>query len=139
MTRGYCACPIHAIARRHRLNIGTIVSDASITVQLKRGQRLGHVEEAFISRLTPGDCFVFAGRVLEFLRVREMTAWVKPAPARSAVVPRWSGYKMSFSTQLAAETRKLIAEARRRPLRLTRARVLRASAAPPGALVGAAR
>ncbi len=109
---GVLRVPDPAIARRHRLNIGTIVSDASITVQLKRGRRLGHVEEAFISRLTPGDCFVFAGRVLEFLRVREMTAWVRPAPARSAIVPRWSGYKMSFSTQLAAETRKLIAEAR---------------------------
>ncbi len=113
MTQGVLRVPDRAIAHRHRLNIGTIVSDASITVQLKRGKRLGHVEEAFISRLTPGDCFVFAGRVLEFIRVREMTAWVKPAPARSAVVPRWAGYKMSFSTQLAAETRALIGEARR--------------------------
>ena len=110
---GVFRVPDRAIAHRHRLNIGTIVSDASITVQLKRGRRLGHVEESFISRLTPGDCFVFAGRVLEFIRVREMTAWVKPAPVRSAVVPRWMGYKMSFSTQLAAETRRLIAEARR--------------------------
>jgi ATP-dependent helicase Lhr and Lhr-like helicase len=109
---GVYRVPDRAIAHRHRLNIGTIVSDASITVQLKRGRRLGHVEESFISRLTPGDCFVFAGRVLEFIRVREMTAWVKPAPVRSAVVPRWMGHKMSFSTQLAAETRKLIAEAR---------------------------
>jgi ATP-dependent Lhr-like helicase len=110
---GVFRVPDRAIAHRHRLNIGTIVSDASITVQLKRGKRLGHVEESFISRLKPGDCFVFAGRVLEFIRVREMTAWVKPAPARSAVVPRWMGYKMSFSTQLAAETRTLIGEARR--------------------------
>jgi len=109
---GVFRVPDRAIAHRHRLNIGTIVSDASISVQLKRGRRLGHVEESFISRLTPGDCFVFAGRVLEFIRVREMTAWVKPAPVRSAVVPRWMGYKMSFSTQLAAETRKLIGEAR---------------------------
>ena len=51
---GILRVPDHAIARRHRLNIGTIVSDASITVQLKRGRRLGHVEEAFISRLKPG-------------------------------------------------------------------------------------
>lgn len=110
---GVFRVPDSAIARRHRLNIGTIVSDASITVKLKRGKRLGHVEESFISRLTPGDCFVFAGQVLQFIRVHEMMAWVKPAPARSAVVPRWSGYKMSFSTQLAAQTRKLIGEARR--------------------------
>ncbi len=109
---GVLRVPDRAIAHRHRLNIGTIVSDASVNVQLKRGKRLGHVEESFIARLSPGDCFVFAGRVLEFLRVRDMTAWVQPAPDKSAVVPRWSGYKMAFSTQLAAETRRLIGEAR---------------------------
>jgi ATP-dependent Lhr-like helicase len=109
---GVLRVPDRAIAHRHRLNIGTIVSDASVNVQLKRGKRLGHVEESFIARLSPGDCFVFAGRVLEFLRVRDMTAWVQPAPSKSAVVPRWSGHKMAFSTQLAAETRKLIADAR---------------------------
>ena len=109
---GVLRVPDRAIAHRHRLNIGTIVSDASITVQLKRGKRLGHVEESFIARLVAGDCFVFAGRVLEFIRVREMTAWVKPAASSSAVVPRWMGNKMPLSTQLAAETRKLIADAR---------------------------
>ena len=43
------------------MQIGTIVSDASITVQMRNGRKLGHVEESFIARLTPGDCFVFAG------------------------------------------------------------------------------
>jgi ATP-dependent helicase Lhr and Lhr-like helicase len=109
---GVLRVPDRAIAHRHRLNIGTIVSDASVNVQLKRGKRLGHVEESFIARLSPGDCFVFAGRVLEFIRVRDMTAWVQPAPSKSAVVPRWLGYKMAFSTQLAAETRRLIGDAR---------------------------
>jgi ATP-dependent helicase Lhr and Lhr-like helicase len=109
---GVLRVPDRAIAHRHRLGIGTIVSEASITVQLKRGKKLGHVEESFIARLTPGECFVFAGRVLEFIRMREMTAWVKPAPKRSAVVPRWSGGKMALSTRLAAETRRLIAAAR---------------------------
>ena len=108
---GVMRVPDRAIAYRHRLNIGTIVSDASIMVQFRRGQRLGHVEESFIARLTAGDCFVFAGRVLEFIRVREMTAWVKPASSTSAVVPRWMGNKMPLSTQLAAETRRLIADA----------------------------
>ena len=45
---------------------------------MRNGRKLGHVEESFIARLSPGDAFVFAGRVLEFVRVREMTAWVKP-------------------------------------------------------------
>ena len=109
---GVLRVPDRSIAHRHRMNIGTIVSDASIVVQFRNGQRLGHVEEAFIARLTPGDCFVFAGRTLEFMRVREMTAWVKPAGARPAIVPRWMGNKMPLTTQLAAETRRLIGQAK---------------------------
>jgi ATP-dependent Lhr-like helicase len=110
---GVAHVPDRQIARRHRAQIGTIVSDASIGVQLRNGRRLGHVEESFVARLTPGDCFVFAGRVLELLRVREMTAWVRPAPARSAVVTRWLGAKMPLSTLLSERTRRLIASAKR--------------------------
>src|SRR4029079_3649509 len=88
---GVAHVPDRQIARRHRAQIGTIGSDAIIHVQLRNGRRLGHVEESFIARLSPGECFVFAGRVLEFLRVREMTAWVALAPKTSAVVPRWPG------------------------------------------------
>jgi len=110
---GVAHVPDRQIARRHRAQIGTIVSDASIHVQLRNGRRLGHVEESFIARLSPGDCFVFAGRVLEFLRVREMTAWVRLAPPRSAIVTRWLGAKMPLSTLLSERTRRLVAEAKR--------------------------
>ncbi|CAG1011337.1 hypothetical protein RHIZO_04000 [Rhizobiaceae bacterium] len=110
---GIARVPDAQIARRHRTQIGTIVSEASITVRLANGRALGHVEESFVARLSPGDCFVFAGRVLEFVRVREMTAWAKPAPSRAAVVPRWSGAKMALSTLLAERTRKLVADAKR--------------------------
>jgi len=109
---GVAHVPDAAIARRHRASIGTIVSEASIAVQFRNGRKLGHVEESFIARLTAGDCFVFAGRVLEFVRVREMTAWVKPATSNKAVVPRWAGGKMALSTLLAERTRTLIARAR---------------------------
>ena len=110
---GVARVPDAQIARRHRTQIGTIVSEASITVRFRNGQALGHVEESFVARLASGDCFVFAGRVLEFVRVREMTAWVRPAPARAAVVPRWSGGKMALSTLLAERTRGLVAQAKR--------------------------
>ena len=110
---GIARVPDAQIARRHRTQIGTIVSEASITVRFRNGQALGHVEESFVARLAAGDCFVFAGRVLEFVRVREMTAWVRPAPARAAVVPRWSGGKMALSTLLAERTRGLVAQAKR--------------------------
>jgi len=109
---GVAHVPDAAIARRHRASIGTIVSEASISVQFRNGQRLGHVEESFIARLGPGDCFVFAGRVLEFVRIKEMTAWVKPATSSQAIVPRWAGGKMALSTLLADRTRGLIAKAR---------------------------
>jgi ATP-dependent helicase Lhr and Lhr-like helicase len=109
---GIARVPDATIGRRHRMQIGTIVADASIVVQLRNGRRLGHVEESFIARLAPGDCFVFAGRVLEFLRVREMTAWVRLASAQSAVVTRWLGTKMPLSTLLSGRTRKLIAAAK---------------------------
>jgi len=110
---GIARVPDAAIARRHRIGIGTIVSEASITVRLRNGQALGHVEEGFVARLVPGDAFVFAGRVLELVRVRDLTAWVKPAKARAPLVPRWTGGKMALSTQLAAATRRLIAGAKR--------------------------
>lgn len=109
---GVAQVPDRGIARRHRQSIGTIVSDASIGVQFRNGAKLGHVEESFIAHLRKGDCFVFAGRVLEFLRVREMTAWVRPAPGSAAVITRWMGAKMPLSTLLADRTRALIGEAR---------------------------
>lgn len=99
------------IARRHRMNIGTIVSDASVNVVMGRGlggKRLGTVEESFIARLSPGDAFIFAGRTLEFIRLHEMTAFVKSAPPSRPTVPRWGGNRMSFSSQLAEAVRELM-------------------------------
>jgi len=110
---GVAHVPDRQIARRHRAQIGTIVSDASIVVQLRNGRRLGHVEESFIARLKPGDAFVFAGRVLEFVRVREMTAWVKLASHKTAIVTRWLGTKMPLSSLLSERTRRLVGEAKR--------------------------
>jgi ATP-dependent Lhr-like helicase len=110
---GIARVPDRAIARRHRMSIGTIVSEASITVQFRNGAKLGHVEESFVASLKPGDRFAFAGRVLEFIRVRELTAWVKPAPASSARVPRWMGSKMALTSELADATRALVAAASR--------------------------
>jgi ATP-dependent Lhr-like helicase len=109
---GVAHVPDRQIARRHRTQIGTIVSDASITVQLRNGRKLGTVEESFIAMLRSGDCFVFAGRVLEFLRVREMTAWVRLAPPKPALITRWLGAKMPFSTLVAERTRRLVGEAK---------------------------
>ncbi|MBV4533310.1 ligase-associated DNA damage response DEXH box helicase [Pseudomonas sp. SWRI107] len=93
------------LARRHRMGIGTIVSEAS--VQLKfwskggGGKTLGSVEEAFIARLRPGDTLMFGGRVLELVRVENMTAYVRRSTSRKAAVARWNGGRMPLSSELA--------------------------------------
>ena len=65
------------VAMRHRLSIGTITSDISIRVKWLSGKSLGTIEESFISKLNPGDNFWFAGQSLEFIRVKEMSAYVR--------------------------------------------------------------
>ena len=88
------------IAKRHRLGIGTIVSDASMQVKYMSGANIGTIEEGFIARLRKGDCFFFAGRLLEFVRVQEMAAYVRKATRNKGTVPTWQGSKMALSAEL---------------------------------------
>ncbi len=99
------------VARRHRMAIGTIVSDASMTVQWLNGGRLGSIEEGFLASLREGDCFIFSGRVLQLVRVRELTAYVKLAPKNQGAVPTWQGGKMPLSSELADSVLDLLARA----------------------------
>jgi ATP-dependent helicase Lhr and Lhr-like helicase len=98
---GVYRVPDAAIGRRHRMGIGTIVSEAMIQVKFQSGGRIGTVEEGFIARLNKGDHFLFGGRILEFVRVHEMTAYVKRATGAKGAVPRWQGGKMPMSSELA--------------------------------------
>jgi ATP-dependent Lhr-like helicase len=93
--------PSKRTALRHRMAIGTITSDAEVSVKLIRGRRLGKVEESFIAKLNSGDGFLFAGRVLEFVRIKDMVAECRLATRKARIIPRWSGSKMPLSTQLA--------------------------------------
>lgn len=93
------------IARNHRLSVGTITSDASVAIKYLQGANLGTVEESFAARLRRGDVFLFAGKYLEFVRLRDMTCFVRRATKKSALVPRWGGGKLPLSTQLAAHVR----------------------------------
>jgi ATP-dependent helicase Lhr and Lhr-like helicase len=95
------------------MSIGTIVSEAAIRVQFIRGKTIGTVEEAFVARLRPGDVFTFAGRTLEFVRMRDMTAWVRRTDAKTSVVPHWTGARLALSPQLAAAVRDRLDQARR--------------------------
>jgi ATP-dependent Lhr-like helicase len=88
------------VARRHRLGVGTIVSDAAMQVKYLTGAHIGTMEEGFIARLRPGDHFFFAGKLLEFVRVRDMAAYVRKATKNKGTVPTWMGSKMALSTEL---------------------------------------
>jgi ATP-dependent helicase Lhr and Lhr-like helicase len=109
--RGIYRVPNKATARRHRMSIGTIVSDASIQVKYLTGQRIGTIEESFIARLKKGEGFTFAGRVLELIRVQDMTAYVKRAEKNKAAVPSWQGGKMPLSSELAENVVALLCDA----------------------------
>ena len=98
-------------ARRHRMSIGTIVSDAAIVVQYLRGGVLGSVEESFVARLKAGDRFFFGGAPLEFIRVRDMRAWVRRAPNTKGAIPRWMGSRLPLSGELAHLLRLRLGEA----------------------------
>ena len=89
------------IGRLHRLSVGTITADSMMRVRLLRGPALGMVEEAFITRVNPGERFLFAGRLLELVRIRDMVAYVRAATGRSQTVPRWVGGRMPLSGELA--------------------------------------
>ena len=99
------------IARRHRMAIGTIVSDAQITLSYLNGGSLGSMEEAFIARLRAGDRFFFAGKSLEFVRVRDMKAWVRRAPNGRGAIPRWMGSRLPLSGELSEKLRQRLGEA----------------------------
>jgi ATP-dependent Lhr-like helicase len=97
---GIYRVPDRQIARRHKLGIGTIVSDAAMQVKYLSGGHIGTIEEGFIARLRPGDCFFFAGKLLEFIRVRDMAAYVRKAARTKGTVPTWQGSKMALSAEL---------------------------------------
>jgi ATP-dependent Lhr-like helicase len=104
-----------AIARLHRMSIGTIAGDATVDVKWLRGGRLGTVEESFVSRLNPGDRFLFAGRPLTLFQFDGLTAWVKRSRGAAALqVPRWNGGRMPLSTLLSAAVLDLVQSAAER-------------------------
>lgn len=94
------------IAMRHRVNIGTIVSEAMMKVKFLSGGYVGVIEEYFISRLQPGDVFTLAGRNLEFIMIKEMTAVVKKSNKKKSIVPSWNGGRMPLSANLGKKLRE---------------------------------
>ncbi|MFT5926780.1 MAG: ATP-dependent Lhr-like helicase [Rubritalea sp.] len=88
------------IAMRHRLQMGTIVTGTDITVKYVTGGYIGSIEEYFISQLSRGDVFVFAGRTLEFVRLKGMIAQVRNSSRKKGKVTSWMGSRMPLTSQL---------------------------------------
>lgn len=93
-------------AMRHRMHIGTIVSEAMMKVKFISGGFVGVIEEYFISRLQPGDVFTLAGRNLEYVMTKDMTALVRKSNSKKSIVPSWQGGRMPLSANLGRKLRE---------------------------------
>ena len=96
------------VARQYRMNIGTIVEEPLLKVRLMRGPVLGEIEEYFVNFLSPGDTFLFAGRLLRFLRMRETVVEAVEGGTGEPAVPAYAGGRMPLTTNLAARVRGLL-------------------------------
>jgi ATP-dependent Lhr-like helicase len=104
---GHLAIPSPRTARDFYQNVGTIASEAMITVKLG-ARNLGTVEESFLKGLRPGDTFVLNARCVRLVSTTLLTAKVKPAaPRELPTIPRWNANKMPLASGLAAEVVQL--------------------------------
>lgn len=97
-------------ARQYRMNIGTIVESPMLKVKMGR-KNLGLIEEYFINHLTPGDSFLFAGRVVEFKGIHESAVLVARTTAKNPKIPSYDGGKLPLSTHLSIRVRELVEDA----------------------------
>ena len=97
----------------HRMNIGTIASEAAMQVKFQKGRKLGTAAESFLAKLKEGDRFLFAGRLVSMLRIHDNVAYVKLAKGKPDAIPRWLGGRMPLSSELSAALRRKIGEAAR--------------------------
>jgi ATP-dependent helicase Lhr and Lhr-like helicase len=120
------------LATQHRLNIGTIIDSEMLKVRLVRrgaapkpgilrpgrppskpltgGRHLGEIDEYFVSELTPGDTFLFAGEIVRLEGVRDSEAYVSKGYSGDPKIPSYPGGKFPLSTHLAARVRAMLAD-----------------------------
>lgn len=94
--------------QRHRMSIGTIVSETMLKVRIVRGKTLGSIEEGFAARLKVGDTFWLAGRCLEFVRLKENTVFVTRSTKNKGIVPSYDGGRMSLSSTFSELCRQVV-------------------------------
>lgn len=96
------------LAGLHRLNVGTITGEATVEIRYVNGRRLGTIEENFVSKLRPGEKFVFAGKPLSFVGLYDLVALVRPAKGRVTYTPAWMGTKLPISESLGEAVRRTL-------------------------------
>ena len=99
-------------AALHRLNVGTITSTATVPIRYVGGRTLGSIEEHFVGFLRPGQKFLFAGKVVEFVKLHDLVAYVRPARGRTNFTPHWAGTRLPISESLAEGVRATLERAR---------------------------
>jgi ATP-dependent Lhr-like helicase len=79
-------------------------------VKMLSGGYVGMIEEYFISRLDTGDSFTLAGRNLELVQIKDMTALVRKSTSKKTIVPSWNGGRMSLTANLGKKLRETFNE-----------------------------
>lgn len=103
---GFWKVKSRQLAMRHRLHIGTIVSEAMLKVKFLTGGYIGMIEEYFVSKLKAGDSFTLAGKILEFIQLKDMTVIVRKSKRKRAISPSWLGGRLPLSSNLGMVLRK---------------------------------
>ena len=98
------------VARLARMNIGTIVEAPLLKVRLtgRGGASLGEIEESFVTMMAPGDTFMFAGRLLRYVRIRETVVECAEGGTGEPMVPAYAGSRQPLTTNLAARVRAML-------------------------------
>lgn len=112
-----------SVAQQYRLNAGTIIEAPMLNIRMTRqrgkagtatskvlrgGPVLGKIEELFLEMLTPGDTFLFSGKVLRFEGIRENECYVSKANSNDAKIPAYAGGKFPTTTYLSEQVRKML-------------------------------
>lgn len=110
---GRYTMPSRRLAQLHRLNVGTITGDSTVSIRYQSGRSLGSIEESFVQQLRPGQKFVFAGKVLAFVRMHELTAYVKATTGMTTFTPHWAGTRLPISESMSEAVRTTLEDAGR--------------------------
>lgn len=105
--------PSKRLAQMHRLNVGTITAEGTLDIRFMSGRSLGRIEENFIAGLRTNEKFVFAGKVVSFVMLKDLVAYVKPAKGNTNYTPIWAGTKLPISESLAESIRASLEQAGR--------------------------